>query len=119
MNVEIRCYNCGESLQALSLPISRRDMCPSCSLHLHVCRMCMHYDPKVLRQCREDEAEEVLDKRKVNFCEWFSVSGQAWDGSSRTGEQRARAELDALFGDGETAAGDDDTLTEAEKLFRD
>ena len=119
MTIDMRCYNCGESLVALSLPISRRDMCPSCSVHLHACRMCTQFDPRVTGQCREEEAEEVLDKRKVNFCEWFQPSEQAWDGSSRTGEQRARAELDALFGDADRPAGDDDALTEAEKLFRD
>lgn len=119
MTAGMRCYNCGDSLATLSLPISRRDMCPACSVHLHACRMCVHYDPHVIGQCREQEAEEVLDKRKVNFCEWFVPSDSAWDGSTSGGDERARAALDALFGDGEAPATERDALSEAEKLFGD
>lgn len=119
MTVPMRCYNCGHSLETLSLPISRRDMCPACAVHLHACRMCVHYDPLVLGQCREDDAEEVLDKRKVNFCEWFAPSDSAWDEAASGREDRARAELDALFGGGDSPASEQDALSEAEKLFGD
>lgn len=122
MTSDIRCYNCGHSLAALTLPLSRRDLCPGCSVHVHACRMCIHYDPQVLGQCREEEAEEVLDKRKVNFCEWFGPSTSAWDGQGSPDAARARANLDALFGDGPaeegTDASDDDPLRAAEDLFK-
>jgi len=119
MSPQLRCYNCGAALDALTLPLSRRDMCPSCSVHVHVCRMCRHFDPQVTRQCREDDAEEVLDKKKVNFCEWFLPSPDAWDGTGDRREARARAELEALFGgDGDAGAPSDESVSEAEKLFR-
>ena len=57
----ISCYRCGASLEALSLPISRQDECPECSNYLHVCKMCVYYDERVPRQCREDGAEDVRD----------------------------------------------------------
>ena len=115
----LACYRCGASLEKLSLPLSRRDECPECTVHLHVCRMCVFYDPEVPRQCREDDAEDVKDKEKVNFCEWFRPNPDAFDPALASAASRARSELDALFGDGPGAgASDDDALTEAEKLFK-
>ena len=95
----VRCYRCGESLAALSLPLSRQDECPSCRNYLHVCRMCVHFDPRVPRQCREDGADEVKDKDKLNFCDWFRASESAFDPDRKQDEDAARAALEALFGD--------------------
>ena len=95
----IRCYRCGESLAALSLPLSRQDECPSCRNYLHVCRMCVNFDPRVPRQCREDGADEVGDKDRLNFCDWFSASETAFDPGRKEEEDAAKAALEALFGD--------------------
>jgi hypothetical protein len=80
----VACYQCGASLQALSLPLSRQDECPACGVHLHVCRMCENYDVRVTRQCREDGAEDVTDKGRLNFCDWFVPSESAFDPLRRT-----------------------------------
>ena len=74
MTDELHCWRCGAVLRALSLPLSRLDECPDCSMHLHVCRMCTHFDPGVARQCREDDAEEVRDKERDNLCDYFVPS---------------------------------------------
>ena len=120
MSSALVCYNCGEALNALTLPISRRDMCPRCSVHLHVCRMCELYDPRVLGQCREEEAEEVREKTQVNFCEWFRPAEGAFDEERASRQARAQAELGSLFGEaGEAGPGAADALLdEAEKLFK-
>ena len=120
MTVEIiRCYRCGESLAALTLPFSRRDECPNCTVHVHVCRMCRFFDPAAAKQCREDDAEEVTEKERVNFCEWFKPSADAFDAVRARKETQAKSALAALFGDaGEERPGDDDALREAEDLFR-
>ena len=34
MSQQLSCYRCGESLAALSLPLSRQDQCPGCSAEL-------------------------------------------------------------------------------------
>ena len=121
MSAELVCYNCNYSLAEFCLPLSRRDMCPSCSVHLHVCKMCVSYDPTVIGQCREDDAEEVLDKERLNFCEWFAPAAGAFDAGRSAEQAKAQADLDSLFGE-EPAAGErpgpDSLAEEAEKLFK-
>ena len=119
MSDPLRCFRCGASLEALSLPLSRRDECPECSIHLHVCRMCRHFDADLPRQCREDDAEEVQEKEKVNFCEWFSPSAAAFDPDRADAAARARSELAALFGDAAPDKPSEDALVrQAEDLFK-
>ena len=96
---DIRCYRCGESLAALSLPLSRQDECPGCGNYLHVCKMCVFFDPRGPRQCREDGAEEVKEKDRLNFCDWFKPSESAFDPDRKSEEDRARSALEDLFGD--------------------
>ena len=113
------CFRCGASLEKLSLPLSRRDECPDCAIHVHVCRMCVNFDPHVPRQCREDDAEDVTDKEKVNFCDWFKPSGEAFDPARAGQAGRARSELAALFDeDAGPNSEPDSTNQEAEDLFK-
>ena len=93
------CYRCGASLADLSLPLSRQDECPGCGNYLHVCKMCIYFDPNVPRQCREDGAEEVKEKDRLNFCDWFKPSESAFDEKRKNEEDEARSALEALFGD--------------------
>ncbi len=118
MNKKLLCYRCGESLSGLTLPLSRQDECPRCASYMHVCRMCENYDATVTRQCKEDGAEDVLEKTRPNFCDWFIASFDAFNGKEKELEDRARRDLDALFGGSgsgnETATGTSD----ADKLFK-
>ena len=99
MSHNIACFRCGASLAALSLPLSRRDQCPECSADLHVCRMCLYFDRAVPRQCREDGAEDVQDKERLNFCDWFKPSPTAFDPARKAEADAAQDALAALFGD--------------------
>lgn len=119
MDHELRCHRCGASLAVLSLPLSRRDECPVCAASLYVCRMCRFFDPAVPKQCREDDAEEVSDKDKVNFCEWFVPSPDAFDPERARKATQAQSQLASLFGAEETdmPAGDP-LLRDAEDLFK-
>ena len=116
----IVCYRCGASLALLSLPLSRQDTCPSCSVYLHVCKMCVSFDTNVAEQCREDDAEEVYEKERANFCEWFKPGKDSFDAVRATAEHRSRDQLEALFaeGDEEEAGEDRSTCAAAEDLFR-
>ena len=81
--------------------------------------MCVHYDPAVPKQCAEDDAEEVREKDRLNFCDWFVASETAFDPARKSDEDQARASLDALFDDTPGTEGEaDSAVSEAEKLFK-
>ena len=121
MTDALSCWRCGVSLAQLSLPLPRLDECPDCGNYLHVCRMCSYFDPNVAKSCREDDAEEVKEKERANFCDYFKPFPGAYDSAITTVERKAWGELDTLFGG---AAGDSDAaepdgaLKDAESLFR-
>jgi hypothetical protein len=96
---DLKCYRCGESIAMLSLPLSRRDQCPQCSVDMHVCKMCCHFDSRITRQCSEDGAEDVSEKERPNFCDWFVPSGDAFDPNRKSEADATMVALNALFGD--------------------
>lgn len=83
--------------------------------------MCSNYDKQVPKQCREDDAEEVIEKARLNFCEWFIPSETAFDPTAKTVEDQAKATLDSLFGDKleqPSDTGVDSNRSDAERLFK-
>ena len=120
MSDELRCYRCGESLAALTPPISRQDECPACENYLHVCRMCIYFDRDAVKQCLEDDAEEVIEKEKLNFCEWYKPSSDVFDPVRKTREDAAKSQLESLFGEGgdDSSKSGDDPTDAAEDLFK-
>jgi hypothetical protein len=117
MSHSIACFRCGASLASLSLPLSRQDECPECSVHLHVCKMCVYFDTSVPRQCREDGAEDVKEKDRVNFCDWFKPSESAFDAGQKAQADSAKQSLDALFDGGDLQDQSAD-VADAEDLFK-
>ena len=61
--------------------------------------MCVHFDSGVPRQCREDGADDVTEKERPNFCDWFAPSESAFDPSRKSEADAAKDALAALFGD--------------------
>ena len=59
--------------------------------------MCIYFDARVLRQCSEDGAEEVREKDRLNFCDWFKASEAAFDADRKDEEDEARTAADDLF----------------------
>ena len=97
MEHDFPCFRCGASLARLSLPFTRRDLCPECSVELHVCKMCVHFDVNVPSQCREDDAEDVTEKELANFCEYYEPSGSAFDPKKKTEADQSLEALEAMF----------------------
>jgi hypothetical protein len=98
MSHSLVCWKCGANLSALSLPLSRRDECRQCGADLHVCRLCSDYDERVAKQCREPIAEEVSDKTRANFCDYFAPRPGAYRPADTSAAEAARAQLEQLFG---------------------
>ena len=94
----LQCWRCGASLAALRLPIGRSEECSACRSQLHVCRLCSSFDRTRPKQCREDDAEEVRDKERANFCDWFKPRSGAFDAAGATAEAAAKVAIDGLFG---------------------
>jgi hypothetical protein len=103
MSVSLNCWKCGHALDEMPMPLRRRDECPACATDLHVCRMCEFYDTSVAKSCREPVAEEVTDKERANFCDYFrgQPGVQAAGGTSEA--EAAKARLEAMFGIAGTA----------------
>ena len=121
----LSCYRCGSSLEALSPPLARLDLCPECSVELHVCRMCRHYAPSAPDACDEEDAPEFPNKTTANFCDYFDPDPDVYDGTDKRAENVARTKLEALFGsdtetvDGGAGTSDADAiLDQAENLFK-
>ena len=76
--------------------IGRKDMCPFCNTDLRCCLNCRFYDARVYNQCRESQAERVLDKDRSNFCDYF-LFRDTESGGEYEGKQTARDRLDSLF----------------------
>lgn len=95
----LTCWNCGESLTEVPLPISRHENCPQCFTELHCCRLCRFYDPGIPDQCEEDRADPPVNKEVGNFCEWFQPQMESFQ-STRTQKKAASLnKLDSLFGE--------------------
>jgi hypothetical protein len=92
------CWKCGNSLAAMSLPLRRLDECPKCHAEQHVCKMCVEYDTRIAKHCREPTAEEVRDKIAANFCDHFKPRPGAYTAPNTAEVDKAKAELAKLFG---------------------
>lgn len=92
------CWKCGNSLADLSLPLRRLDECRQCHAELHVCKLCEWYSIAVAKHCRETVAEEVKDKERANFCDYFKPREDAYSTKGTDAASKAQAELDSLFG---------------------
>jgi hypothetical protein len=91
------CWKCGAALAELPLPLSRLAECLACRAYQHVCRMCIHFDRNIPKQCREQDAEEVKEKERPNFCDYFGPNLKAYKGGDAK-TAAAKTTLDSLFG---------------------
>ena len=92
----MRCHACESQYDVTpGEPLGFRANCEACQADLHVCLSCEHHDPQAYNECREPNAERVLDKDRGNRCEYFrSGTGEAAGTSDR---DRSLSDLDNLF----------------------
>ena len=90
------CWKCKKEIKVSS--VFRTTECPLCAADLHCCKSCKFYAPSNHFECRESVSENVTDKEKANFCDYFSLKTDitAADNSSKADD--ARAAFNALFG---------------------
>ena len=61
--------------------------------------MCLNFDRTVARQCIEDGADDVGDKERPNYCDWFKPASGTFDPAKKAEADAATQALHALFGD--------------------
>ena len=91
------CWNCGAELTFLDY--GRGDTCRKCGRDTKTCKGCEFYDPSAHNECRENQAERVLDKERSNFCDYFRPRSGAGSGavSKDTSRDSMKAAAEALF----------------------
>lgn len=68
--MDFQCFKCQSKL-APHEPISRHEECPQCRSDVRCCANCEFYDPKVYNECRETQADRLLEKERSNLCDFF------------------------------------------------
>lgn len=68
--MEIHCFKCHQKLDVPE-PVSRKEECPQCKSDVRCCRNCLFYDSKIYNECRETQADRILEKERSNLCDYF------------------------------------------------
>ncbi len=95
------CHACGTPIEE-PRAVSRYSTCENCDRDLKVCLNCKFYDPSAHWQCRESIPEEVKDKDRANFCEYFMLPADdsAYKGPDTISRaDKAKEAFKGLFGD--------------------
>ncbi len=90
------CFSCKKELDA-GEKAGRTETCPFCNADLHCCLNCRFYDPAAYNQCREPQAERVVEKDRSNFCDYFSFRDAAAAEAKKGPVQAKKNPLDNLF----------------------
>lgn len=79
----IICFNCKKDTDLhQGQKILRSEECVHCHASLRSCKMCEFYDKSAYNECRESQADRILEKEKANFCDYFSLKGSGNDGNN-------------------------------------
>ena len=91
------CHHCGNNLDSyLATKVGRQDSCSSCGRDLRVCLNCEFYDRNSHWECREEVAEQVVNKEKANFCDNFRLN-QNSSGKITDAKKDILSAAEALF----------------------
>jgi len=91
------CFSCGARLDAGMKP-GRADICTACDADVHCCCNCEFYDVSSYNECRETQAERVLEKDRSNFCDYFAFKqGSSGCFASDVSPDSKSNPLDELF----------------------
>jgi hypothetical protein len=89
-----KCQVCQKEIPG-DLFIGRQTQCPLCHADLHCCVNCVYFERGAYNDCRERQAERVLDKSRSNFCDYFRFKDSAL--KTETTATASKDTLEALF----------------------
>jgi len=92
----MNCFFCGRAIETHER-VGFHETCPGCDRALHACRNCDFYEPTYHNQCRETQADRVVDKERANFCEFFTPSTGPAPAAGSAAKSAAARKLEGLF----------------------
>jgi hypothetical protein len=87
------CQNCRKEIPA-DLFVGRQEQCPFCRSDLHSCLNCTFYEHGAYNDCREVQAERIVDKSRSNFCDFFRFRKES---GTKAVSMDPKDKLEALF----------------------
>lgn len=92
---DLVCYSCKKVLNLeQNAKIMRSEECPHCYANIHSCKMCDFYDKTAYNECRESNADRLVDKEMANFCDYFVLTNSQ---NSAPNTEDLKNAADALF----------------------
>lgn len=91
--IDVRCFECG-TISSFTDRVGIREECPKCRADLHVCKTCRFYDKNVYNECRETQADVILEKTRANRCDYYQASS---GGSEKDNKADLLSAAEALF----------------------
>lgn len=90
------CFKCGNNLE-LGTVVSREEECPDCGSDARVCLNCIHYDKSSYNDCKESNAERIVEKDRRNFCDYFKAGANNLISTNNESKADLLKNLDDLF----------------------
>ena len=90
------CNKCSKGLE-IKIPVGRRETCPFCGSDLHCCLNCTHHNIGSYNDCREPQAERVIEKDRSNFCDFFVFRDAEMGGKEKNPGESAKTKMESLF----------------------
>ena len=90
------CHSCLKILE-IKTPAGRQELCVFCGSDLHCCLNCTFYARGAYNDCREPQAERVVEKGRGNFCDYFVFRDATSDLKEKAVKQSAKTKLESLF----------------------
>jgi hypothetical protein len=91
-----KCHKCLKALE-IKIPVGRREICPFCGSDLHCCLNCVHYNIGSYNDCREPQAERVIEKDRSNFCDFFVFRDAEMGSKGKGPGESAKTKIESLF----------------------
>jgi hypothetical protein len=91
-----KCHACLKVLE-IKIPVGRREICPFCGSDLHCCLNCIFHLMGNYNECREPQAERVIEKDRSNFCDFFAFQDAEMGSKRKDSGESAKTKMESLF----------------------
>ena len=90
------CHSCLKILE-IKTPMGRQELCAFCGTDIQCCLNCAFYASGAYNDCREPQAERVIEKSRSNFCDFFVFRNAESDLKEKAPKESAKMKLESLF----------------------